>query len=118
MGDPSDQQKGFGSSKHLILSPGMVLVGAMEGGSTGVPVVCVCVVECEEGPTFPSYDMLQCVELRGQYTPNPTPPHSGTELSLSSQQRSRMVPGPGMAVPRVQARWSVRTGALWHQESQ
>lgn len=38
--------------------------------------------------------------------------HTGTELSLSSQQRLKMVPGPGMAVLRVQARWNVRTGPL------
>ncbi|KAB0398216.1 hypothetical protein E2I00_014914 [Balaenoptera physalus] len=44
--------------------------------------------------------------------------NKGCGMGAPSPVRSRTVSGPGMAVPRVQASWSMRTEALWHQGSQ
>lgn len=88
-------------------------MGAMEGGNTGVPPVCVCV----EAHTSYNWIGAHATVCGAGGTTRPLP-QTGAELSLSSQQRSRMVPGPGMVVLRVRARWSVKTGALWPQGSQ
>lgn len=101
----------------MILSPGVV---------PGLASLLLCMFCVKQGPPpFPAvtcngasyFWSTQAAVCIAGGTARPFSLYSLRAL-LVTQERSRTVSRPGMAVPRVQARWSVRTEALWHQGSQ